>query len=96
MLVTGTPGSGRARLARDIAALANDIAPDEAARHPDIHQIEPGFRSRFQGSRKRHLALLLAVLVNEQNAGRADFIVDTGSILHGRGGHGASYVGLSC
>ena len=46
MLVTGAPGSGRARLALEIAALANDITPDEAARHPDIHRLEPGSKSR--------------------------------------------------
>ena len=46
MLVTGTPGSGRARLALDIAALANDTTAEEAARHPDVHRLEPGSKSR--------------------------------------------------
>jgi DNA polymerase-3 subunit delta' len=46
MLLTGTPGSGRSRLAMEIAALANDIAPEETVRHPDIHKLEPGSKSR--------------------------------------------------
>ena len=46
MLLTGTPGSGRSRLAVEIAALANDIAPEETVRHPDIHKLEPGSKSR--------------------------------------------------
>jgi DNA polymerase-3 subunit delta' len=46
MLITGTPGSGRARLALEIAALVNDTTPEEAARHPDIHRLEPGSKSR--------------------------------------------------
>jgi len=47
MLVTGTPGSGRARLALDIAALANDTTAEEVARHPDVHRLEPGSKSRL-------------------------------------------------
>jgi DNA polymerase III subunit delta' len=46
MLLTGTPGSGRSRLAVEIAALANDITPEEAEGHPDIHKLEPGSKSR--------------------------------------------------
>ncbi len=46
MLITGAPGSGRARLAMDIAALANDITGEEAEGHPDIHKLEPGSKSR--------------------------------------------------
>ena len=46
MLITGTPGSGRARLAWAIAALVNDTTPEAAATHPDIHKLEPGSKSR--------------------------------------------------
>jgi DNA polymerase-3 subunit delta' len=46
MLVTGAPGSGRSRLALEIAALANDITCEQAGRHPDIHKLEPGSKSR--------------------------------------------------
>jgi len=46
MLITGAPGSGRARLAMEIAALANDITLKETASHPDIHKLEPGSKSR--------------------------------------------------
>jgi len=46
MLITGAPGSGRARLAMEIAALANDITLQETAHHPDIHKLEPGSKSR--------------------------------------------------
>ena len=46
MLITGAPGSGRARLAMEIAALANDITLKETAGHPDIHKLEPGSKSR--------------------------------------------------
>jgi DNA polymerase-3 subunit delta' len=46
MLLTGSPGSGCAQLAMDIAALANDITPEETAGHPDIHKLEPGSKSR--------------------------------------------------
>jgi DNA polymerase-3 subunit delta' len=46
MLITGAPGSGRARLAFEIAALVNGITPEEAAVHPDIHRLEPGSKSR--------------------------------------------------
>lgn len=46
MLITGAPGSGRARLAMEIAALANNITPGETGSHPDIHRLEPGSKSR--------------------------------------------------
>lgn len=46
MLVTGPPGSGRAQLALEIAALVNDITAAEAGRHPDVHRLEPGSKSR--------------------------------------------------
>lgn len=46
MLITGSPGSGRARLAADIAAMVNGISAEEAAAHPDIHTLEPGSKSR--------------------------------------------------
>jgi DNA polymerase-3 subunit delta' len=46
MLLTGPPGSGRAGLALEIAALVNDTSAEEAARHPDVHRLEPGSKSR--------------------------------------------------
>jgi len=46
MLITGAPGSGRARLAMEIAALANGIRLEETENHPDIHKLEPGSKSR--------------------------------------------------
>lgn len=46
MLITGSPGSGRARLAWEIAALVNDTTPDTAPNHPDIHKLEPESKSR--------------------------------------------------
>ncbi len=46
MLLTGTPGSGRSRLAFDIAALVNDTDAASVAAHPDIHKLEPGSKSR--------------------------------------------------
>lgn len=46
MLITGTPGSGRSRLAVEIAAMVNDIGVNEAMSHPDIHRLEPGSKSR--------------------------------------------------
>jgi DNA polymerase-3 subunit delta' len=46
MLITGSPGSGRANLARDIAALVNSVTREETSQHPDIHTLEPGSKSR--------------------------------------------------
>lgn len=46
MLITGSPGSGRARLALQIAAMVNDTTAEKAATHPDIHRLEPGSKSR--------------------------------------------------
>jgi len=46
MLLTGVPGSGRSRLAMDIAALVNETTAEEAATHPDVHRLEPGSKSR--------------------------------------------------
>ena len=46
MLLTGAPGSGRSRLAFEIAALVNDTDAAAAAAHPDIHRLEPGSKSR--------------------------------------------------
>jgi DNA polymerase-3 subunit delta' len=46
MLITGSPGSGRARLALQIAAMVNDTTTEKAAVHPDIHRLEPGSKSR--------------------------------------------------
>ena len=42
------------------------------------------FFRRFEGGGGRHLALLLAVLVDQQDARDADFIVDTRSVFDGR------------
>ena len=46
MLITGPPGSGRTQLAMEIAGLVNDTTATEAARHPDVHRLEPGSKSR--------------------------------------------------
>ena len=46
MLITGSAGSGSARLALDIAAMVNETSAEEAASHPDIHTLEPGSKSR--------------------------------------------------
>ena len=46
MLLTGVPGSGRSRLAMDIAALVNETTAEEVATHPDVHRLEPGSKSR--------------------------------------------------
>jgi len=46
MLITGSPGSGRSRLALDIAAMVNDLPAGQAPSHPDIHLLEPGSKSR--------------------------------------------------
>lgn len=46
MLITGSPGSGRSRLAMEIAAMVNETSVEEAASHPDIHTLEPGSKSR--------------------------------------------------
>ena len=48
MLLTGTPGSGRSRLAFEIAALVNNTTADAAATHPDIHKLEPFFSTSFR------------------------------------------------
>lgn len=46
MLITGTPGSGRSRLAMEIAGLVNETTAEMAERHPDVHKLEPGSKSR--------------------------------------------------
>lgn len=46
MLITGTPGSGRSRLAWEIAGMVNDTTPEKAAAHPDVHKLEPESKSR--------------------------------------------------
>lgn len=46
MLITGSPGSGRARLAMEIAGMVNETSPEGAAGHPDVHTLEPGSKSR--------------------------------------------------
>lgn len=46
LLVTGPPGSGRTRLALEIAGMANDMSAGEAATHPDVHKLEPESKSR--------------------------------------------------
>lgn len=46
MLITGPPGSGRSRLAMEIAALVNGTTPEKAATHPDVHKLQPGSKSR--------------------------------------------------
>lgn len=46
LLLTGTPGSGRRRLAWDIAGMVNAIAAAEAESHPDVRKLEPESKSR--------------------------------------------------
>ncbi len=46
MLITGTAGSGRVRLAMEIAAMVNDTTADAIASHPDIHTLQPESKSR--------------------------------------------------
>ena len=46
MLITGTPGSGRVRLAMEIAAMVNETTANAIAAHPDIHTLEPESKSR--------------------------------------------------
>jgi DNA polymerase-3 subunit delta' len=46
MLITGSPGSGRARLSMEIAGMVNETTPEGAAAHPDVRTLEPGSKSR--------------------------------------------------
>lgn len=46
LLITGEAGSGRARLAREIAALVNGIDEAAVAAHADIRVLEPESKSR--------------------------------------------------
>lgn len=46
MLLVGTPGAGRNQLARDIAAMVNNIPTEDVAHHPDIYILEPESKSR--------------------------------------------------
>lgn len=46
LLITGEAGSGRAQLAREIAALVNSIESSAVAAHPDIRVLEPESKSR--------------------------------------------------
>lgn len=46
MLLSGPPGSGRTRLAWEIAGMANGVTAEEAATHPDVHKLEPESKSR--------------------------------------------------
>lgn len=46
MLVTGAPGSGRSRLAWEIAAMVNGTTPEQAQTLPDVHKLAPGSKSR--------------------------------------------------
>ena len=46
ILLTGTPGSGRTRVALEIAAMVNGIGVESVASHPDVHRLEPESKSR--------------------------------------------------
>lgn len=46
LLLVGAPGSGRTRLAWEIAAMVNGITAEEAPGHPDIYKLEPESKSR--------------------------------------------------
>lgn len=46
MLITGTPGSGRSRLAWEIAGMVNETTAEKAPAHPDVHKLEPESKSR--------------------------------------------------
>ena len=46
LLLTGAPGSGRRRLAWEIAGMVNETTAEEAAAHPDVRKLEPESKSR--------------------------------------------------
>lgn len=46
LLLTGTPGSGRRRLAWEIAGMVNGVTADAAETHPDVRKLEPESKSR--------------------------------------------------
>lgn len=46
MLITGDPGSGRTRLAWEIAGMVNRVTADDAPTHPDVRKLEPESKSR--------------------------------------------------
>ncbi|MDB5439212.1 MAG: hypothetical protein JWM33_1639, partial [Caulobacteraceae bacterium] len=56
----------------------------------DLDQIETGLLSRFQSRRDRHDALLFAVLIDQQDLGDSDLVVDARSVLDGGRLHGAA------
>lgn len=46
LLITGTPGSGRRKLAWDIAGMVNEVSAKDAEAHPDVRKLEPESKSR--------------------------------------------------
>src|SRR6185295_11093151 len=55
-----------------------------------------GFLGRFERGRGGHDALLFSVLIDQQNAGNSDLIIDARSILGRRRGHGTTNRLCSC
>lgn len=46
LLLTGAPGSGRRRLAWEIAGMVNETTAEKAETHPDVRKLEPESKSR--------------------------------------------------
>jgi len=71
-------------------AIVQDLANGRIRVGHDLDQIEAGLRGGFESRRRGHDALLLALLIDQQDARNADVLVDARPFLLGRRLHGAA------
>ena len=65
-------------------AVVEDLADGRIRVRNDLNQIQAGLFGGFERGGGRHHALLLAVLIDQQNAGNADIFVHARPVLDGR------------
>ena len=71
-------------------AVVQDLADGRIRVGHNLHQIQTHFLGRLERGTGGHDPLLFAVLVDQQDAGDADFVIDTRTVFDGRRLHGAA------
>ena len=67
------------------AAVVEDLGDRRVLIRGDLDEVHPGFAGELEGALNRHVAVILALVVDQLDRGDADFFVDAGAFLGGGG-----------